>query len=67
MINAVIIDDEPAMLEVNSSLLAEYFPDIKLVGTAHSVATGLEVIRKQNPDLVLLDIELNNEKGFQIL
>ena len=55
------------MLEVNSSLLSEYFPDIKLVGTAHSVATGLDVIRKQNPDLVLLDIELNNEKGFQIL
>ena len=67
MINAVIIDDEPAMLEVNSSLLAEYFPDIKLVGTAHSVATGLDVIRTHNPDLVLLDIELNNEKGFQIL
>ncbi len=55
------------MLEVNSSLLAEYFPDIKLVGTAHSVATGLDVIRTHNPDLVLLDIELNNEKGFQIL
>jgi two-component system, LytTR family, response regulator len=67
MIKAVIIDDEPAMLEVNSSLLAEYFPDIRLVGTACSVTTGLNVIRTQNPDLVLLDIELNNEKGFQIL
>ncbi len=67
MIKAVIIDDEPAMLEVNSSLLAEYFPDIKLVGTANSVSTGLDLIRTQNPDLVLLDIELNQEKGFQIL
>ncbi len=67
MIKAVIIDDEPAMLQVNSALLAEYFPDIRLVGTAHSVATGLEVIRTQNPDLVLLDIELKQEKGFQIL
>ena len=55
------------MLEVNSSLLAEYFPGIRLVGTAHSVATGLDVIRTQKPDLVLLDIELNSEKGFQIL
>ena len=55
------------MLEVNSSLLAEYFPDIRLAGTAHSVSSGLDLIREQNPDLVLLDIELNQEKGFQIL
>lgn len=67
MIKAAIIDDEPAMREVNSSLLAEYFPDIRLVGTASSVSTGLDLIRAQNPDLVLLDIELNHEKGFQIL
>jgi two-component system, LytTR family, response regulator len=67
MIKAVIIDDEPAMREVNSSLLAEYFPDICLVGTASSVSTGLDLIRAQNPHLVLLDIELNHEKGFQIL
>jgi two-component system LytT family response regulator len=67
MISAVIIDDEPAMLEVNSNLLAAYFPEIKLAGTANSVSSGLELIRTQNPDLVLLDIELNSEKGFQIL
>lgn len=67
MIKAVIIDDEPAMLEVNSSLLAEHFPEIRLMGTASSVETGIELIRRQNPDLVLLDIELNNEKGFDIL
>ena len=67
MIKVVIIDDEPAMREVNSSLLAEYFPDIRMVGTASSVSTGLDLIRAQNPDLVLLDIELNHEKGFQIL
>lgn len=67
MIKAVIIDDEPAMLQVNSNLLAEYFPRVVLVGTADSVSTGIDLIRKQEPDLVLLDIELNHEKGFQIL
>lgn len=67
MIRAVIIDDEPAMQEVNSNLLGANFPEIKLVGIANSVLSGLELIRAQNPDLVLLDIELNNEKGFQIL
>lgn len=67
MIKAVIIDDEPAMQEVNGSLLTEYFPEIGLAGTADSVSSGLDLIRKKKPDLVLLDIELNHEKGFQIL
>ncbi|MDX2430278.1 MAG: LytTR family DNA-binding domain-containing protein [Bacteroides sp.] len=67
MIKAVIIDDEPAMVEVNSRLLAEYFPDIQMAGSASSVESGIALIRKQNPDLVLLDIELKHEKGFQIL
>ncbi len=67
MIKAVIIDDEQAMLEVNSALLTEYFPDIQLAGTAHSVQTGIKLIQEKKPDLVLLDIELNDEKGFDIL
>lgn len=67
MIKAVIIDDETALQEVNSCLLAEYFPDIKLVGTAKSIKSGIELIRKQNPDLVLLDIELSDGTGFQLL
>lgn len=67
MIKAVIIDDETALQEVNSCLLAEYFPDIKLVGTAKSIKSGIELISKQNPDLVLLDIELSDGTGFQLL
>lgn len=67
MIKAVIIDDEPAMQEVNSCLLAEYFPDIKLAGTANSIQSGMDLIGAQNPDLVLLDIELTDGTGFQLL
>lgn len=67
MIKAVIIDDEPAMQELNSRLLAEYFPDIKLAGTADSVESGLSLIRDTRPDLVLLDIEIKGGTGFEIL
>jgi len=67
MIKAVIIDDEPAMQELNSRLLAEYFPTIKLAGTADSVASGLDLIQETRPDLVLLDIEIKGGTGFQIL
>jgi two-component system LytT family response regulator len=67
MIKAVIIDDEPAMQEINSRLLTEYFPEIELAGTANSIESGVNLIEKQNPDLVLLDIELSDGTGFQLL
>lgn len=67
MIKAVIIDDEPAIQEINSRLLSEYFPDIELAGTADSVESGIKLITKQNPNLVLLDIELKDGSSFQIL
>lgn len=67
MIKAIIIDDEPAMQEVNSRLLADYFPGIALLGIADSVETGIDLIQKVKPDLVLLDIEIKGGSGFQIL
>mgnify|MGYP000331552747 CR=1 FL=1 len=67
MIKAVIIDDEIAIQEMNSRFLADYFPEIELVGLADSIKNGVELIRRQNPDLVLLDIELTDGTGFQLL
>lgn len=67
MIKAVIIDDEPAMQQVNTQLLADNFPNIKLCGVADSVAKGVGLIRQENPDLVILDIELKDGSGFQLL
>jgi len=67
MIKVVVIDDEPAMQEVNSRLLNEYFPGVKLAGIGNSVGSGVELIKKEKPHLVLLDVELNEGTGFQIL
>lgn len=64
---AIIIDDEPAMQEINSRLLTEYFPAINLVGTANSITSATELIRLKKPDLILLDIELKDGSGFQVL
>lgn len=37
------------MQAVNSRLLSEYFPEIKLAGTANSIKSGIELIRAENP------------------
>ncbi len=67
MIKAVIIDDEQSLREVNRSLLNDNFPQIKVVGEADSVDSGIELIQKTQPDIVLLDIEINGGTGFNIL
>lgn len=66
-INAVIIDDEVAMQEVNSRLLARYFPEINVMGIASSVKSAVELIQKTNPELVLLDIQIEGGSAFEVL
>jgi two-component system LytT family response regulator len=67
MIKAVIIDDEPAMQQVNSLLMNEYFPEVNVAGIANSVESAVLLIKEQQPQLVLLDIELGSGTGFQVL
>lgn len=67
MIKAIIIDDNPDVRATNKKLLEEYFIEIELVGEADSVESGYELIRQTNPNIVLLDIELNDGTGFQLL
>lgn len=67
MIKAVIIDDNPEIRATNKRLLSEYFIEVELAGEADSVESGYKLIRQAQPDLVLLDIELNGKTGFQLL
>lgn len=66
-INAVIIDDSPDIRELLKTLLFEYFPDIEISGTAAKVGTGVKLIRDAQPQIVFMDIELEDGSGFQIL
>lgn len=67
MINAVIIEDEKKSREVMEALVKTNCPDINLLGSADSVASGVELIRKTNPRLIFLDIEMADGSGFDLL
>jgi len=67
MIRAVIIDDEQPAREVLVNFLSEYCPDVEVVARAASVSSGYNAIRKTSPDLVFLDIEMPDGKGFDLL
>lgn len=67
MYRAAIIDDDQLARRVLFRILDQHFPDIEIVGEAHSVATGVELIVKEKPDLVFLDIEMPDGTGFDLI
>lgn len=48
-------------------LLAEACPQVELVGEAGDLPEGVRLIRRLNPDLVFLDIEMPRYSGTQLL
>ena len=67
MLRTVIIDDEAHVRETLTRLLVIHCPQVKVVGEAYSVASGLKIIHELNPQLVLLDIKMDDGSGFDLL
>lgn len=64
---AVIIDDMKDAREALKSELEMHCPEIELIGEAESVISGSKLLKKVNPDILFLDIELEDGTGFDIL
>lgn len=67
MIKAIIIDDDVNLREGMKGLLELYAPDINIIGEADSVKSGVEIVNKLNPQVVFLDIQMNDGTGFDML
>ena len=68
MTKTIIIENEPAPANHLTALLNENFPDIEILEVCKTVETSLNAIKKYSPDLVFMDVELNNrENGFEVL
>lgn len=62
-----LIEDEAHARENLEYLLENYVPEIQLVGVAKSVDEGVKIVLEKKPELVLLDIELPDGSGFDLL
>lgn len=66
MIRAAIIDDEPlARRRVRRAL--SRMPDVEIVGEAGNIRDAVALIEQQAPNLLLLDIQMPNGSGFELL
>ncbi len=66
LIRTIIIDDELHARETLARLVSLYCPQVRIAGEADGVASGLKMIREHRPQLVLLDIKMDDGTGFDL-
>ena len=66
MIRAIIIDDEKHCIDRLEHLIS-ITNNIELISSCSSVETALIEIKKQQPDVIFLDIEIHDKTGFDLL
>jgi two-component system LytT family response regulator len=66
-IKIIIIDDEPNARQALLSMLLGLPYSFQLLGEADDVASGVALLKKEQPDLLFLDIKLKNKTGFELL
>lgn len=62
----MIVEDQPIIRQNTAHLLSSN-PGVKLVGSAGTAAEAIQLIEERAPDLLLLDIQLPDGTGFDIL
>jgi DNA-binding NarL/FixJ family response regulator len=64
-IRLLIVDDHQ-VVRVGLRTMLERFPQFEVIGEAGSVRQAVEIAREAQPDVVLLDVRLGGENGFDV-
>lgn len=65
-IRLLLVEDDPMVMEINRSMVHR-IPGFRVVGSAYDGAKALSLIRKLQPDLLLLDIFMPEQDGLTTL
>jgi two-component system LytT family response regulator len=66
-LRAILVDDEEGARDVLQNLLLRFCPNVELIAKCENVLQAVETIKKEQPDLVFLDIEMPNYAGYEIV
>lgn len=67
MLKILIVENEVAALKQIKEFCAAFFPEAMVVGSAASVAAAHIAIKQKTPDILLLDVELDDGTAFHLL
>jgi two-component system, LytTR family, response regulator len=66
-IKVMITEDDLLSRLMLCDLLADYFPDVHIIAMTQNVKDSIAFLKDHKTDLLFLDIELPDGKGFDIL
>jgi len=67
MKKVLVIDDEKPTRDFIKRLIDSYHLGVEVFTNGENVATGVEAIHRLQPDLVILDIQMPDGNGFDVL
>jgi two-component system LytT family response regulator len=67
MLRAVIVEDEFRSRQTLTGMLKLFCKNVEVVGEAENVKEGLDLIRREKPDILFLDIQMPDGSGFKLL
>jgi two-component system LytT family response regulator len=67
MLKALIVENEVRAQKLLGALIADYVPDVQIIGFADNPVDAKKIVDTQSLDIVFLDIELNQGTGFDFL
>ena len=65
-LRSIIVDDEPAARDLIAELLSSR-PDVEVIGSYGDARQALAAIRRDKPELLLLDVQMPGRDGFALL
>lgn len=66
-IRVVIIEDEIASQQYLQQLLQQHFPGMQLLAVIDNVPEAIDAVKRLQPHIVFLDIEIKTGTGFDVL
>jgi two-component system, LytTR family, response regulator len=67
MVKAIIIDDEEDARSTLRAFVKQYCPQVEVIAEADGVQEGYRAVMANEPDLVFLDIQMDDGTGFHLL
>lgn len=63
----ILIVEDSALVRVNLKKFISEMKGFKITGEAEDSQTAINLISKKKPDVIILDIELKDSSGFDVL
>jgi two-component system LytT family response regulator len=67
MRKVLIIDDENRTRDLIAKMIDSFGLDVKTIPEGENVQSGIAAIKKHNPDIVFLDIQMPDGTGFDVI